>query len=274
MAKSLISLFFILICAAVLDAHDMFLKLTSFFLAPNANATIVLYNGTFEKSENFITRNRMSDVSIAGPGSERVHPDTSRWRNAGATTMLDFKTGNAGTYVIGVSTKAKIIALAAKDFNDYLTHDGVLDVLEARKKNKEVEKGARELYSKHVKAVVQVGEKRSDGYKANLGYPIEIVPQQNPYELKAGDVLSVQVLRDGKPVASRFVYASYAGYHSHDDQGGQVAAVKTRTAAAGMAKINLEKSGQWYIRLIHMVASGRKDVDFESNWATLTFEVN
>ncbi|MFQ5628932.1 MAG: DUF4198 domain-containing protein [bacterium] len=274
MAKALFTVLFILTCVAVLSAHDMFLKLTSFLLAPNANVSMALYNGTFEKSENFITRDRMLDVSIVGPGSERVHPDTSQWRNAGATTMLDFKTGDSGTYVVGVSTKARMIALSAKDFNEYLIHDGLLDVLEARKKNNELEKDARELYSKHVKAIIQVGDKRSDGYKANLGYPIEIIPLQNPYTLKAGEDLAVQVLRDGKPVAKQLVYGSYAGYHGHDDEGDHVEAVKIRTDEAGIAKIKLEKSGQWYIRLIHMVASDKNDVDYESNWATLTFEVN
>ena len=33
-------------------SHDMFLKLDNYFLEPNTQATIQLFNGTFEKSEN------------------------------------------------------------------------------------------------------------------------------------------------------------------------------------------------------------------------------
>ncbi|MCI0695728.1 DUF4198 domain-containing protein [candidate division KSB1 bacterium] len=265
------------LCATVLSAHDMFLKLQSFFLKPRAQATIALYNGTFDKSENVISRDRMQDVSVAGPNSERVHPDTSQWHDAGNTSMLDLKTSDAGTYVVGVSTKPKVIALSAKDFNEYLQHDGVLDVYEARRKSNALEKDARELYSKHIKAVVQVGDKRSDGFKARLGYPIEIVPLQNPYTLKEGEVLEVLVLSHGKPLANELVYANFAGHHEHaktsDGEERHEEAVTTRTDANGVAKIKLEEHGHWYIRLIRMVPSNQKDVDYESNWATLTFEI-
>ena len=273
MKKILLSAIFIIGSGVMLFAHDMFLKLESFFLKPHTAATISLFNGTFAKSENFITRDRMAEVSIIGPQTERMHPDTSHWRNAGTMTLLDFKTGEEGTYVVGLSTHAKMIELSAKDFNEYLEHDGVLDVLAARKEKNEMSKASRELYSKHVKTIFQVGEKRSEAFKEKLGYPIEIVPLQNPYALKVGEVLEVLVLRDGQPVANQLVYASYHGYHKHGDKGGHVEAVNTRTNANGVAQIKLSRAGKWYVRLIHMVASNKEGVDYESNWATLTFEV-
>ncbi len=270
---------FALLCifAAALNAHDMFLKLQSFFLKPHVKANIALFNGTFQKSENVITRDRMQDVSVVGPNSQRAHPDTSQWHNAGNVSVLEITTGDAGTYVVGVSTKSKALTLAAKDFNEYLLHDGVLDTYEARKKSNALDKDARELYSKHIKAVVQIGDKRSDGFKARLGYPIEIVPLQNPYSLKAGETLEALVLSHGKPLANALVYASFAGHHAHaktaSGEERHEEAVTTRTDANGVAKIKLAKHGQWYIRLIHMVPSKQKDVDYESNWATLTFEI-
>jgi uncharacterized GH25 family protein len=136
-----------------------------------------------------------------------------------------------------------------------------------------LDESARERYSKHVKAIVQVGETRSDSYSYRLGYPIEIVPQQNPYELAAGDALEVLVLCDGEPVANQVVYASYEGYHAHGGDGEHREAVQTRTDGTGLARIPLDHSGRWYVRLIHMVPVDGPEVDYESNWATLTFEV-
>lgn len=49
-------------------SHVMFLKFDSYFLQPNTDTTIQLFNGTFAKSENVITRNRMIDVSLVGNG--------------------------------------------------------------------------------------------------------------------------------------------------------------------------------------------------------------
>ncbi|HBR54213.1 MAG TPA: DUF4198 domain-containing protein, partial [Flavobacteriaceae bacterium] len=38
----------------------------TFFLQPNQQAVLDLYNGTFEKSENVIDRDRMLDASFFG----------------------------------------------------------------------------------------------------------------------------------------------------------------------------------------------------------------
>ncbi|MDZ7359846.1 MAG: DUF4198 domain-containing protein [candidate division KSB1 bacterium] len=273
MKKGLLAGLGVLTSVAALFAHDLFLKLETFFLKPHSPITVALFNGTFDKSENVITRDRMIDVSILGPQSRRIHPDTSQWRESGNVTWLDFKTGEAGTYILGVSIKARMLELSAKDFNDYLEHDGVLDVLATRKEKNELDKPARESYSKHVKTIFQVGDTRSDAFKERLNYPIEIVPLQNPYLLKPGDVLDVLILRDGNPLSHQLVYASYAGHHQHDGTSGHFEAVKTRTNENGLAQIKLGKAGKWYIRLIHMVPSDKEGVDYESNWATLTFEI-
>ena len=271
--KTLLTVAALVLLVGSLYAHDMFLKLRTYFLVPHTETSIALYNGTFDKSENVITRDRMQDVSIVGPNDEVVHPDTSQWREKDNTTWLDFETGEAGTYVIGVSTRSRFIDLSAEEFNGYLEHDGVQDVLDARKREGKLEEDAREQYSKHIKAIYQVGDKRTDAYQHRLGYPIEIVPLKNPYEIGVFDTLEVLVLRDGQPVANQLVYASYAGYHGHDEGGGHVEAVQTRTDDEGVARIEIKSAGQWYMRLIHMVESQEKDVDYESNWATLTFEV-
>ena len=271
--KTLLTVAALVLLVGSLYAHDMFLKLSTYFLVPHTETSIALYNGTFDKSENVITRDRMLDVSIVGPGEAVAHPDTSQWWEKENTTYLNFKTGDPGTYVLGVSTASRIIDLSAEDFNTYLEHDGVLDVLEARKRNDKLGDKARERYSKHVKAVYQVGDKRTDAYQHRLDYPIEIVPLTNPYELGKGDTFSALVLRAGKPVTGQLVYASYAGFHSRDDTGSHVEAIKTRTDDKGEVRFELTTAGRWYVRLIHMVESEEDGVDYESNWATLTFEI-
>lgn len=282
-----------LAAAGTLSAHDMFLKLPSFFLEPDAKARVALMNGTFEASENVITRDRVVDVSVVHGDGRVVHPLASAWRDSAVhhpnpdstdTAILFFDTGDPGTYVIGVSTKARVFTLSAEDFDAYLEHDGVLDVLEMRK-----ERGASadsvtqrgtpadsvaERYSKHVKALVQVGEVRSGTSGHELGYPVEFVPLRNPYELGVGESLEVRLLRAGEPVADQLVYASYEGHHGHDESGGHREAVSTRTDDEGVASIPLSHAGKWYVRAIHMVeTTDEPEVDYESNWATLTFEL-
>lgn len=255
------------------QAHDLFIKLNSFFVSPNSEASLALLSGTFEKSENTIARDRMRDVRIVGPEAQKAVPSASQWRDADETTRLDIDSGAAGTYVAGVSTRPRMIELSAEDFNAYLEHDGVLDELEARKRDGKLAEAARERYSKHVKAVYQVGEPRTSAYREVLGYPIEILPLKNPYHLKVGDELEVRVLLHGQPLRDQLVYAGHAGHHAHDAAGRHIEAVKTRTDREGLARIEISAAGQWYVRLIHMVRLDGPDANYESKWATLTFEI-
>lgn len=269
--------------AGTLSAHDMFLKLESFFLRPHATATVALLNGTFEASENVITRDRMEDVSVVGPAGV-VHPPASAWRDTAMhhwhadsvdTALLEFETGAPGTYVIGVSTKPRVFTLSAREFDDYLEHDGVLDVLEARRAEPSAD-SVTERYSKHVKAVVQVGDARSDEFSVALEYPIEFIPLRNPYALGVGDTLEVRLEFGRRPVPNQLVYASYEGHHGHaeGEEHEHTTAVATRTDDRGIARIPLRAAGKWFVRTIHMVeTTAEPDVDYESNWATLTFEV-
>jgi len=274
MKKALLTLVFIFAVAGVLSAHDMFLKLDSFFLEPGSEATVVLLNGTFVNSENAISRDRMLDVSIVGPDMEVKHPDPSQWRDEDNAAKLDFETGAAGTYTIGVSTAPNMIELTAEEFNEYLQHDGVIDILSQRKNDKDLDEPARERYAKHVKAIVQVGEEHSYGYDVRLGHPVELVPLQNPYDLRVSDTLQVLFLKDGEPMAGQIVYASYVGFERQAYQPNtQLEAVQTTTDLNGVARIRLDEAGHWYIRLIHMVKVDEPDVDYVSEWATLTFEV-
>ncbi|MDE2796685.1 MAG: DUF4198 domain-containing protein [Gemmatimonadota bacterium] len=263
-------------------AHTMFLKLDSFFLEPNSTATVALINGDFDKSENAIARDRMLDVSVVGPGGV-VHPPQSAWRDSAVfhwspdsvdTAVLTFQTGDPGTYLIGVSTAARVITMSAEDFNEYLVHDGITDLIEQRAKAGKTNDEATERYSKHVKALVQVGDARSDEWAHELGYPVEFMPLSNPYELGRGDELRLRFLRAGRPVANQLVYANHEDHHGHDAAGEHVEAVTTRTNADGVATIPLSGTGRWYVRTIHMVeTTSEADVDYESNWATLTFQV-
>lgn len=203
----------VLVAAGSLAAHDMFLKLDSYFLEPGSKASVALLNGTFQRSENVISRDRMQDVSLVGPGPAWVtHPQPNQWRDTASTAVLDFETRGPGTYVLGVSTKPRTLSLTGEEFDAYLEHDGVLDVLERRQRTGRAGTAAVETYSKHVKAVLQVGDLRTDGYQRRFGYPVELVPQRHPYRLTVGDTLPLLLLEEGEPVAEQLVYASHDGY--------------------------------------------------------------
>jgi uncharacterized GH25 family protein len=254
--------------SALALAHDMFLKPDRFFVPEHSAIDLALINGTFTKSENSIARNRLQDISVVGPaGRSRV--DTSAWKAAGDTSFYSVTAGAAGTYVLGVSTRPNIIALTGAEFTEYLTSDGIPDVLAARTRDGESNAAVRERYQKHVKAMVQVGDARSDDYAAALGYPAEIIPVENPYALKVGATLHFRTLVDGKPVGNQYVQ-----FGGRTTSGGRIAMKAVRSNAEGIGEIRLGSGGTWYVKFINMARlTGDSEADYESKWASLTFAV-
>ena len=249
-------------------AHDLFMKLDSYFLSPNKSANVRLLNGTFQKSDGVIARDRLQDISVSAPNLSGPISQSVTWRDEGQTTRMTIKTGGPGTYLVGVSTKPREIDLKAVDFNDYLQHDGIPDILSERQKNNELDKNVRERYSKHVRALFQVGHKLSDDYKRELNYPAEVIPQENPYALRVGDTINLLCTIDGRPVPNQFIMA---GWESRD---GKLHFLSDRTNAAGVASFRLAGAGKWYVKFIHMTALSQSDLNYESKWASLTFEIS
>lgn len=290
---------FLLSLIVILCSHDLYVKLDTYFLKINQEATINLYNGTFEKSENIITRDRMLDASLLFNG-KRLQIDTTQWQDQDSTiTKFAFAPFEMGTYVAGVSTKARNIELTAEKFNNYLKHDGVLDMLEYRKKNNQLDKDAIESYQKHVKAIFQVGKEKTDDWKTVLGYPIEFIPLTNPYGKYTGDKIEVKLLLNGKPLSNQLVYSNHIhGKHHHDhghdhqkheykhdnhdhthdskenEEHTHTDGDELRTNADGIVTVDLKHDGIYYLRTIYMEnVTDNTELTHQSKWATLTFEV-
>lgn len=256
-----------ILAASALYAHDLFLKLDSYFLPTNSTVRIPAINGTFSTSEGPLAPNRIIDISIVSPAG-RARLDTTAWTIGADTSFLDITTSGAGTYVVGVSTRTNEIGLTGQQFNQYLKSDGIPDVLEARKRRgASDEERIRERYAKHVKAVFQVGDSRTGEFNTQLGYPAEIVLLNNPYEVAVGGELRVRCLVDGKPVANQYVVAG----GEHD--GTTLPETAARTDQHGEATFRLDAAGRWWIRFINMTKSDDPEIDYRSKWATITFEI-
>ena len=254
---------------ASVSAHDLFLKFNSFYLAPNKEVEVRLLNGEFHHSVNSIERDRMRDVSVVAP-SGVTHPPLENWRNAGTETVLRFATQEPGTYVVATSLKPRELKMKAAEFNRYLQLEGVNDTYLERQKNNQLNEASNERYSKHVKAIFQVGQvgnAPNDSYQKALGYPVEIIPQQNPYALKLGDSLTVKCLKDGQPLANQSVLYGW------QTVSGPAKTNKARTDAQGLVSFKLAAAGVWYVKFINMTRVNEGAVNYESKWATLTFHM-
>jgi len=260
----------ILICAFLalpVFAHDLFLKPNSFFAKINQKISISVMNGTFQRSEGAVSFARLTDVSVVAPSGNRTNQKEADFTKNETTAFLNLEPKEAGNYIVGLSTMWRENSLPAKEFNEYLVGEGIPDILEDRKRDKELETDGRYRYSKYVKTILQVGNKQSDTYKTVLGYAVEMIPQANPYKLKKGNTIEILCLKDGKPLAGQTVLTGY-------ESGGRLAAEKSvRSDAKGIIKIKLDGAGKWYAKFINMVKVDDPKLNYESKWATLTFEI-
>ncbi len=250
-----------------LAAHDLFLKLTTYFLPPNTAVRAHLLNGTFTRSENSVTRDRVADISLVG-GANRVALDTTALAPKGDSTWLGFQTGTEGTYLLGLSVHSREVALTGEQFNGYLREEGLDDVLADRTRAGALTTPARERYTKHVKAIFQVGTRRTDQFGTVLGNAAEIVPLDNPYELKPGNALRVRCFVNGIATPGLVVLAG-----GLSPAGAPIPELRARTDSAGIASLPVAKPGRWYVKFISMRPSSAPGLTHESLWATLTFQL-
>jgi uncharacterized GH25 family protein len=268
-ATRLVHVFVLLSClawpGALLLAHDLFIRPDIFFVKPGGQITAKVFSGTFSKSENAITRDRLADLSIVTPDG-RTPIDHTQWTERDPQSTLQVAAGEAGTYLIGAAVHPKLLKLDGPAFNAYLKEEGLETILAARKQQNRLNEGSRERYSKFVKAIVQVGDARTGGYAAPLGYGAEILPLANPYKLKAGDTLQVQCFVDGKPVEGLAVFAG-----GRTPTGARFPAQRLVSDRDGIVTVKLTGAGAWYVKFVHMRERQDADANYESRWSTLTF---
>ena len=196
--------------------------------------------------------------------------DTMKYRpfpdSLGAMVKLD----KAGLHMFALDWSARLIELKPDEFHEYLKSEGLDQILKLRRERNQEEKPGRERYSRYVKTLVDCDSKKNDIVSEEVRQTIELIPLENPYHKTVGDTFHVKLVFRGKPLAHASVSGTYAGFTEKPDTYYQSA----RTDSNGVVGIHLINHGPWLIRTVHMLPlDGSKDADWESWWASLTFEI-
>jgi uncharacterized GH25 family protein len=248
----------ILLVAADLQAHDFWIEPSTFHPAPGATVAVGLRVGQdfvgdpvprFSRSiAQFIVRQGGSDQPIAG--LENIDP-------AGY-----FRAEGQATAVIVYRSLASFIELPADKFEEYLRREGLERIIDIRIERGARAKPGRERFSRYAKALL-TGERTSVGAMQPIGLAYEIVADDDP-TVKSGPFRG-RVLHDGKPLAGALVVAMLRSDPS--------VRLAMRTDGSGAFAFELPHAGVWLVKSVHMVkASMFSDADWDSLWASLTFE--
>ncbi|MEO6596960.1 MAG: DUF4198 domain-containing protein [Planctomycetota bacterium] len=245
--------------------HDTWL-LTMPAADGRANATLSVRTGMdFPTSENAVVAANVTGWLVPPTGERRAlpafHEDPATKSTTCALGPLAF-----GIHLAAIDTAPKHIAMGAKKFNDYLLHDGLPHVLAARMDADEEGNDATEQYRKCAKVIFRVGDGANGRFAEPIGQQLEIVPLDDPTALAPRSTLRVRVLFDKAPLVRGNLCWDLPG-------NGEDLAGCTWTDANGEALVPIAQPGWMTVRLVHMTRPKTAKHEYESFWASCSFQV-
>jgi uncharacterized GH25 family protein len=184
----------------------------------------------------------------------------------GALPIINFEADFEGLGLVHLERDYARNVLPTDKFLEYLKEDHIENI---KVKNDPAKKEQKERYTRYIKSLVQSGNKSNDTlYKTMVGHKYEIRLLQNPYALRPGSLLKVQLLFMGKPLANKVLTAR--------NRTGNMPSIATtaRTDNNGTCSFKLSRKGDWFIHSTHMIPCPDKtDSDWESFWASYSFGI-
>ncbi len=245
-----------------ISAHEFWLEAHPFYQKTNKNIDISVHVGNDFKGDllpNIPAWYEKFDV-ITENGLQEIKGELGR-DPAGY-----FSSDTQGVYAIGYLSTQNDVTLAPEKFNTYLKTQGLEKIIEQRKILGESNHPGHEIFFRNVKTIVKIGDKKEvDFFDYDFGHPLNINPLQNPYELTKGDDLRVQITLNQQPAANLLLQAIVEDLDGFK--------FNIRTDEQGYATIPLAHKGAWLLYTVDMIRSTKKDIDWESYWGSLTFQI-
>lgn len=262
----------VLLASSLAAAHDLWLVPARFSVAPGESLSVALNTGdTFPASEGAVKRERIERAALIT--TESSAPLTS-FREEEKSTVVDITAPRGpGGAIVELVLKPIATKQSRSSFDEFVKHEGLEAVAQQLAREKERREEERRTYAKYAKTLLRVGNGSGAAalYRRPLGHRLEIIPEADPFSLKRGEAFPVRLLFEGRPLAgARIVVGSTASATATQSK-----LTGSRTDAQGRIRLRLDESGgAHYIHALHMIpAADRTTAEWESFWATLTFEV-
>jgi len=256
-----LSVLVLLLGVSAASAHDTFIMPDAFRVAPGQTVVVGFHSSDAFPDSSAVMRRLQDPSARSASGVLRIE----NVREDGKRLAGSFVVPGAGHIILSAVNGAAVEAMKRDEFLEYLTEEGLTGAIAAHERSGKGNAEARERYTMYAKSILLSGAP-SEAYRAVVGHPIEIVPDKDPYALKPGEPLPVRVLLGGRPAGNLLVKAaSTAPNGAQHDVG--------RTDANGRLEVPMS-SGKWRLHTIAMEQlQNDANAEWESHWATLTFEI-
>ena len=248
----------------VVQAHEFWMQPNKFRIKVGESISV-----SFKVGENFIgqpwpvKKARIEKLQLHNGNNVK---DMNALLQEGEKDNLKITASEEGTHLVVMESNNAFIASDGKSFTEYLEEDGLDEVLSYREKMKMMDDSAKEFYSRHTKLLFQVGEKTDDTFRKEVGLPVEIVPQRNPYNLKVGDPVHFKILHNGKPLFG----AKVKVWNRYNNR---TTTQNIYSQQDGMIETRISNPGLWMVSVVNMVPLKDSKAEWQSYWASLVFGI-
>ncbi len=253
--------------AAPASAHDTWIAATPSMVPVGGKVVVDLTSGMAFPALDYAVR------------AERI--ERARLRLAGKVSQITKKGAGphslrfplqpeaAGVATLWIELAPKGLDLESGKVEEYFAEIGASPESRRIWENAGPGRKWHEVYSKHAKTYIRVGDPADDrSWAEPVGMELEIVPERDPTALRPGDELPVRVLRAGKP---------FAGFPVGLVREGEEHGLLQTTDAEGRTTFRLAQKGRWLLRGTDLRPAAKPGpaptVAWESDFTTLTFEI-
>ena len=257
--KTALALFF---AAAPLFAHDFWIEPSTFHPEVGATVGVALRVGEGFRGDPVPGMpGRIQRFVLVSPSGETPVDGVESQDPAGVVRIT-----GPGIQVVGYRSNTSRVDLEAEKFEQYLKEEGLEGIVAERARRGESAKPSREIYSRCAKSLLAAGGGGKTGYDRELGFTLELIPEKNPYAGRAVGLFPVRLTYRGAALPGALVVAL--------NRDAPEKRLSARTDAQGRVSLALATSGAWLVKAVHMApAPAESGADWESLWASLTFEV-
>ncbi|RAV99893.1 DUF4198 domain-containing protein [Pseudochryseolinea flava] len=169
-----------------------------------------------------------------------------------------------GTFAVMMRANPSLLTLSADSINAYVKEFDLEDVAYGRSTKNLLDKAARVTTSWHSTVLLQVGAATDDTFQNSSGYPLEIVPAKNPYDMKVGEKMKFTILWNGQPLFGARVIVRVTADNNTGVQ-------HIYSGKDGVIEAPLGSEGTWVVMVSKMIASRNAEADWQSYLASLSF---
>ncbi len=248
--------------ACTLSAHDMWMEPSSFFPTVGDVVGVKLLVGQDLLGDPLprsaaLFKQFFVDVAAG-------HRDLIGREGGNPAGFMRVET--AGLHILGYYSNPSPVELEGEKFTAYLKEEGLESIIALRAKRNQSGAKAREQFVRCAKSLVLSGTANDEQKDKQLGMPLELIAERNPYAPHSGDELAFRLTYENRPLAGSLVIAR--------NRMNPMEKISARTGTDGRVKLKLKPGSMWMLKAVHMIpAPAGVNADWMSFWASVTFEM-